>query len=236
MNAREQVEAAIQEVRDSTAEKLDEAARAARRRVEEAADYQRRRRPDRRPAGRAASADGPETVSVGQRVRLPGASGSAGEVVELRDGRATVLVGGLKVEVPTADLTPVGGGGAGPNEGGKARPAKGQQRSGRPAGADRGRPEPRERGWSGPMPEARHEIDLRGRRVDEVDLELGRALDAAIIADLPEVRIIHGKGTGAVMSRVREVLAGDARVCEFRVGERGEGGSGVTVARLEDGA
>lgn len=86
------------------------------------------------------------------------------------------------------------------------------------------------------MPEARHELDLRGRRIDEVALEVQRALDAAILADLPELRIIHGKGTGAVRGRVREVLEADTRVFEFRVGERGEGGSGVTVARLDDSA
>lgn len=229
MNAREQVEAAIQEVRESTAETLDEAARAARRRVEEAADYQRRRRPGRQAGAgagatdRTAGANRAASLAVGQRVRLPGASGSEGELVELREGRATVRVGGLKVEVATADLTGLS------TPTGKGRTLAAGRAAGRGA-------ELRERGWSGPMPEARHEIDLRGRRVDEVELELGRALDAAIIADLPEVRIIHGKGTGAVMSRVREVLAGDARVREFRLGERGEGGSGVTVARLEDGA
>jgi DNA mismatch repair protein MutS2 len=90
----------------------------------------------------------------------------------------------------------------------------------------------RERGWSGDVPEGRHEIDLRGLRVDEVELELGRGLDAALLSELAEVRIIHGKGTGAVRGRVEELLRGDRRVKAFRLGVHGEGGAGVTVARI----
>jgi len=87
-----------------------------------------------------------------------------------------------------------------------------------------------ERGWGGELPGGGYEIDLRGLRVDEVDLELGRSLDGAILNDLNEVRIIHGKGTGAVKARVREILKLDPRVASFRDGHPGEGGSGVTVA------
>jgi DNA mismatch repair protein MutS2 len=103
-----------------------------------------------------------------------------------------------------------------------------------PATAAEAGPEaaPRERGWSGDVPDVRQEIDLRGLRVDEVELELGRALDAAVMGSLAEVRIIHGKGTGAVRARVQELLGGDRRVKEFRLGVHGEGGAGVTVARL----
>jgi DNA mismatch repair protein MutS2 len=80
--------------------------------------------------------------------------------------------------------------------------------------------------------EVRTEADLRGLRVEEVDLSLGRALDGAVVANLSELRIIHGKGTGAVRSRVQELLRADARVKEFRSGGPGEGGWGVTIAVL----
>jgi DNA mismatch repair protein MutS2 len=60
------------------------------------------------------------------------------------------------------------------------------------------------------------------------------ALDAAIQADLPRLRIIHGKGTGAVRDRVQELLAGDARVPSFRFGTGREGGIGVTVVELTE--
>ncbi|NNK64627.1 MAG: hypothetical protein HKO98_15620 [Gemmatimonadetes bacterium] len=82
------------------------------------------------------------------------------------------------------------------------------------------------------MPTARMEIDLRGLRVDEVELPLGRGLDAAVLEGLSEVRVIHGKGTGAVRSRVQELLKVEARVAEFRLGVAGEGGAGVTVVRF----
>jgi DNA mismatch repair protein MutS2 len=83
-----------------------------------------------------------------------------------------------------------------------------------------------------PESQARAEVDLRGLRVEEVDLELARALDAAVLGDLSELRIIHGKGTGAVRARVQELLRADRRVKEFRLGVHGEGGAGVTVARV----
>ena len=96
---------------------------------------------------------------------------------------------------------------------------------------DRARPT-KERGWTGDLPAARMEIDLRGLRVDEVDLPLGRGLDAAVMGGLSEVRVIHGKGTGAVRGRVQELLRVEPRVAEFRLGVTGEGGAGVTVVRF----
>jgi DNA mismatch repair protein MutS2 len=86
--------------------------------------------------------------------------------------------------------------------------------------------------WAGSLPDPTTEVDLRGLRVDEVELELGRALDAAVLGDLAELRIIHGKGTGAVRARVEELLRNDGRVRAFRLGQHGEGGAGVTVARV----
>jgi DNA mismatch repair protein MutS2 len=58
------------------------------------------------------------------------------------------------------------------------------------------------------------------------------ALDAAIQADLPSLRIIHGKGTGALREVVSELLKTDGRVKTVRAGGLGEGGTGVTVAEL----
>ncbi|MYJ70123.1 MAG: hypothetical protein F4087_16655, partial [Gemmatimonadetes bacterium] len=56
--------------------------------------------------------------------------------------------------------------------------------------------------------------------------------DGAAVADLRELRVIHGLGTGALRKRVSEVLARDARVEDFRAGRPGEGGHGVTVVRI----
>ncbi|NOX62019.1 MAG: endonuclease MutS2 [Chloroflexi bacterium] len=74
------------------------------------------------------------------------------------------------------------------------------------------------------------ELDLRGMRVEEALAALDEYLDAAYLADLPWVRIIHGKGTGALRQVVREALRNHPIIARFRSGEQGEGGDGVTVA------
>jgi DNA mismatch repair protein MutS2 len=79
---------------------------------------------------------------------------------------------------------------------------------------------------------AKHEIDLRGHRVHEVDQILQQALDDAVRADLPVLRVIHGKATGALRERVGELLRSDPRVRSFRLGAWNEGGAGVTVVEL----
>jgi len=76
------------------------------------------------------------------------------------------------------------------------------------------------------------ELDLRGKRADEVEWALDSYLNAASLANLSEVRIIHGIGTGAVRKIVRELLASHPLVKSFRPGVRGEGGDGATVVGL----
>jgi DNA mismatch repair protein MutS2 len=76
------------------------------------------------------------------------------------------------------------------------------------------------------------ELDLRGLTVDEMLVELDRYLDTAYLAGLPFVRIIHGKGTGALRQAVRDELRNHPLVGDFRAGEANEGGEGVTVAKL----
>jgi DNA mismatch repair protein MutS2 len=88
--------------------------------------------------------------------------------------------------------------------------------------------------WTADLPEisVASEIDLRGMRVDEAEAAVMQALDAAVRADLRSLRIIHGKGTGALRERVGEMLTKDTRVKHFRIGAWNEGGAGVTVAEL----
>ncbi len=76
------------------------------------------------------------------------------------------------------------------------------------------------------------ELDLRGLTVDDMLVELDRYLNTAYLAGLPFVRIIHGKGTGALRQAVRDELRGHSLVSSFRAGEASEGGEGVTVAKL----
>jgi DNA mismatch repair protein MutS2 len=76
------------------------------------------------------------------------------------------------------------------------------------------------------------ELDLRGKRADEIEPALDSYFNAATMAHLPSVRIIHGFGTGTVRTIVREYLTRHRLVSSFRPGEKGEGGDGVTVAEL----
>jgi DNA mismatch repair protein MutS2 len=82
------------------------------------------------------------------------------------------------------------------------------------------------------IPETTSEIDLRGMRAEEAEAEVIAALDAAVVADLPFLRIIHGKGTGALRAAVREWLAADQRVAGFALAAPEQGGSGVTIVEL----
>jgi len=84
-----------------------------------------------------------------------------------------------------------------------------------------------------PLPKAvPSELLLLGRRAEEVEELLNRYLDDAAMANLIQVRIVHGSGTGVLRQIVRDMLARHPLVKSFRPGERGEGGNGVTVARL----
>ncbi len=77
------------------------------------------------------------------------------------------------------------------------------------------------------------EINLLGKTVDEAVAELDKYLDDAAIAHLTQVRIVHGKGTGALRKGVQTYLRKNKHVAEFRLGEFGEGDAGVTIAKLK---
>ncbi|HLL46227.1 MAG TPA: Smr/MutS family protein, partial [Longimicrobiaceae bacterium] len=194
----------------------DDAARAARRRVEEAATRQRERIPrESKRGGRTGGGGGgggPRrelALEAGTRVRIE-SLGRTGTVVEVRDGKAMVEAGSLRMLLPRDDLSVL------------------------PAGDQ----EPRKQsaGWGGGYAaaanDAHPEVDLRGLRVDELEMRLGKALDDAILAGLPSFRIIHGKGTGALRERVQELLKNDRRITVARPGEHFEGGTGVTVVEF----
>jgi DNA mismatch repair protein MutS2 len=212
LEARREVEEAIRDVRAATEGveagkgELETAEKDARRRVEEAA---RRHQVDTRGQTRR-PAD--SVLEPGDRVSLSG-TGSKGTVVEVREDRVVVETAGVRLQVPASDLvyldTP-------------AEVASGQV----------ARPELQASSWQGPDAEPETEIDVRGLRVAEVGYQVDRALDQAVLAGLGELRIIHGKGTGALRKSIAEMLETDVRVGGFRMGGPAEGGAGVTVVRL----
>ena len=78
----------------------------------------------------------------------------------------------------------------------------------------------------------RTEIDLRGKTGEEAWEEVDRYIDNALLVGAHTVRLIHGKGTGALRKYLWEALRTDKRVSSYRIGTYGEGDSGVTVLEL----
>ena len=76
------------------------------------------------------------------------------------------------------------------------------------------------------------EIDLRGMMSDEAVLAAERYIDAAVMAKLKQVSIIHGKGTGALRAAVQAMLKKNKLVKSYRLGVYGEGETGVTIVEL----
>jgi DNA mismatch repair protein MutS2 len=147
-------------------------------------------------------------VSVGDFVEVETLGGKVGRVLEVRDGEAIVAVGVMKLAVPRRSLRLSSADAAAPQVAVAVR---------------------------GDIPDVHvaSEIDLRGMRVGEVEGIVMHAVDAAVRADLKSIRIIHGKGTGALRERVTEMLSKESRVTAFRLGAWNEGGAGVTVVELK---
>ena len=76
------------------------------------------------------------------------------------------------------------------------------------------------------------EVDLRGMDTVEAICALGLYLDSAMRSNLPNVRIIHGKGTGALRAAVHQELRKNKFIKTFRLGVYGEGEDGVTIAEF----
>ncbi|MBV6522730.1 MAG: Endonuclease MutS2 [Gemmatimonadaceae bacterium] len=210
LQARAEVERTIRDLRSRAESDVDEAARVARQSIEQMAAEQGAHlaaleevRPEETPL-RPIRGDLPK---IGDRVEVLSMEGREGRLVERRGDTCVVAIGTVKMSFPIT----------------------GVRRSGR----DRRAPEaivP----MRGDLPDdaVPTEIDLRGLRVGDLDDIVLTALDAAIRADLRSLRIIHGKGTGALRDRVAEMLRKDTRVKSFRLGAWNEGGAGVTVADL----
>ena len=164
------------------------------------------------------SADGEEPVQVennrpvqiGDVVLIAGLNQQAEVIsVDQKSGKAVVVAGIIKTRVDLNKLKIIGTNRSVTYEGGSTRRVKS--------------------GVSG----LKAEIDLRGKTVEEAMMDLDQYLDAAVMAGLPSVTIIHGKGTGALRKGIHQYLKSHKNVDSFRLGVYGEGESGVTVAQLK---
>ncbi len=219
LDARAEIDRTIKSLKKASTDALDDAAREARHKAEQMAaskqnaELERLDREETNVQRRAAAAvvaasprGSTAPVGVGDTVEVSTLGGKAGRVLELRDGDAVVVVGGIKLTVPLKTLM-------------RAQVSREDTSVGV---------------WTGDLPEVHvpTEIDLRGMRPDEAEVAVMHALDAAIRADMRSLRIIHGKGTGALRERVNEMLQKDTRVVSFRTGAWNEGGTGVTLAEF----
>jgi DNA mismatch repair protein MutS2 len=134
--------------------------------------------------------------------------GLRGQLIAIAGDSATVRAGSISVRVPVSALRPSA------DAGGTTRPG-------------------RERQPDVPARAVPPELMLIGRTTDEVRDLVEKYLDDAFMAGVAHVRLVHGKGTGALRKAVRGVLSDHPLVASFRDGEPAEGGAGATVAALK---
>jgi DNA mismatch repair protein MutS2 len=167
-------------------------------------------------------------VGVGDRVEISHL-GLKGEVLGVDGETVTVQAGAVTVKVPMQALRVVQ---PGPSSRPSPRMGEGETsprlRRGRGQGEGGGVSTPGKSGVAG-------EMNIIGRTRDEARDLLEKYLDDAFLAGHASVRIIHGKGTGALRRAVEEVLSAHPLVAEHRPGAPSEGGGGATVAILSQG-
>jgi DNA mismatch repair protein MutS2 len=145
-------------------------------------------------------------LKVGDKVMVK-KLGAEGRVIALGEGEAEVQVGALRMWAKFADL--------GRKKGGEIAVKKVEKAVSAPS-----------------LVVPKMELDLRGERADDALDILARYLDQAYLAEMPFVRIVHGKGTGRLREVVREALRANAYVKSFEEGKPKEGGAGVTVVKF----
>ncbi len=209
--ARRQADAALRELRRLA----EQAERAGHRRALDEAEAHREEL--RRAGARYAERETPTGAAVahhwhaGQPVRIRSLERDGVLVAPPENGNALVQAGSLRLNVPLDDLAP-------------SRPNAAETQE-----------KPRARHTAALAPLLRGaalECDLRG--MDRVDAlaKVDKALDDAVLAGMDEIRLIHGKGTGALREAVGEFLRGHPQVKSFRLGGAAEGGAGATVVAL----
>lgn len=151
----------------------------------------------------------PREPKVNDRVVIRGIG--EGEIVEITNDKLLVKSGLLKTRVKLSDIMLLDK----PKEKPKA-PQHNVYRTSSRADAD-----------------VKTELDLRGETVDEAIGELGLFIDKCVLNSIEEIRIIHGKGTGALRSAVTDYLRHHPNISEYRLGRYGEGENGVTIAKLK---
>lgn len=153
----------------------------------------------------------PKSVKLGDSVEIV-SMGQKGTVVTLpdRSGALTVKVGIMKLKSNLSDLRLI-------------KEEKPKQKQNRAAGG---------MGDGAKYMNVSTELDLRGENIEDSIYILEKFLDDAVLSSLTQVRIIHGKGTGALRQGIHQYLRKQPRVESFALASYGEGDSGVTIVKL----
>jgi DNA mismatch repair protein MutS2 len=146
-------------------------------------------------------------IAEGQKVRVL-SLGITGTITSIMDGQAEVLMGNIKLRRPVADLEVI--------EPASLKLPKGIHVSVTPKQLDT------------------NEINLIGRRADEAVEMADKFLDDAFLAQISQVRIVHGMGTGTLRQAISELLSKHPHVSRFESAPHSEGGRGVTVVTLRE--
>lgn len=150
----------------------------------------------------------PEDLVPGDVVLLPGAGVRATVLSSPQEGQVMVQAGAVRVRVPLSDV----------REASHLEAEVMRERVGSLAASKAERFSP--------------ELDLRGLTVEDALMKTDKYLDDAGLAGIKRVRVIHGKGTGALKRAIADYLKGHSLVSSFREGGPGEGGEGVTFVDI----
>ena len=205
-NSRKLVEQTIAEIRQENASKV--AVRSAFSRLEQA---QKELKAYQRKSSEKRTVRAPK-LQMGDKVRVKSLN-QFGEIVSVSAGKTPldVKIGAMRMRVSSQEVEPVS-------------------------------PEENKRKLSPSVLEVQYsklgavktELNLQGQTVYEATEKTDKYLDDASLAGLPSIRIIHGKGTGALRAAIHELLRDHPLVAQFKLAPQNEGGDGATIVTLRD--
>jgi len=214
--AREEARELLDQVQDELNRILGEARRMSREELEESVKEYRQRiqaRSEelRREIKEKPKAEGPRNLKRGEAVRIKSLRQN-GFVLEPpgASGDVAVQAGIMRITVPLSDL----------------------ERLDSPQPVQEVRASGTRRANLAKSAQIRSEIDLRGKTVEEGLALVDKYLDDAFLSSIGRVRLIHGKGTGALGDAIQRYLAGHPHVKEFRYADPNQGGHGVTIVEI----
>lgn len=212
---RRESEAVIQQLKeqfdDQGIRKRQQAIQEARARINQASEKAQPGIMTRKDVGRRIDL---KQISVGDVVYVRKLD-QKGTVLEIQGRELTVQLGSLRTKVKASDCAFL------------SHAAK------EPAISSRGKGSAHAHALLRKSQNIRQEIDIRGMMVDEAEMVVGKFLDDAVIAGLNQVRIIHGKGTGALRKGIQNYLRHHRNVLQYRFADINEGGTGATEVDLK---